>query len=118
MWSRRYGDRMRKKGYAMNLLDTWVDICALVLLVLGFFMTLVAGSKVLSVLIVGLSGMLVGRSIYMHKHKLQMRFWYVISGFIIGLVVGSRYLTYKGVLVTFVIGAFIGHYLRKKKVFD
>jgi hypothetical protein len=118
MWSKKLGETMRKKGYAMNLLDSWIDICAVALLVIGFIMTFIAGSKVLSVVIVGLSGGLVGRSIYTHKHKLQMRFWYVVSGFIIGLTVGSRFLTYKAVIVTFIIGAFLGHYLRKKNIFD
>jgi len=103
-----------KKG-VMNLLDRWVDYCALACLGLGFFMTLIAGSKVLSVLIVLLSGMVVGRSIYIRKHKLQMRFWYIISGLIVGLVAGSRFLSYKGVIVSFIIGAFIGHYIRKMR---
>jgi uncharacterized cupin superfamily protein len=107
-----------KKGYAMNLLDRWVDICAFALLAIGFFITLVAGSKILSVVVVFIAGGIVGRSIYMHNHKLQMRFWYMITGFIIGLVVGSRFLTYKGVIVTFVIGAFVGHYIRKKRILD
>ncbi len=107
--------RWQKKAQAMNLLDRWVDYSALLCLIVGFFVSLVAGSKVLSVLIVLLSGMVVGRNIYMRKHKLQMRFWYILAGFIIGLVVGSRFLTYKGVLVSFVIGIFIGHYIRKKR---
>jgi hypothetical protein len=104
-----------KKAQAMNLLDRWVDYVALLCLLLGFFISLVAGSKVLSVLIVLLSGMVVGRSIYMRKHKLQMRFWYILIGFIVGLVVGNRFLTYKGILVSFAIGAFLGHYIRKKR---
>lgn len=104
-----------RKAQAMNLLDRWVDYCALLCLLVGLFISIIAGSKVLSVLIVLLSGMVVGRSIYMRKHKLQLRFWYILTGFIIGLVVGSRFLTYKGVLVSFAIGAFLGHYIRKKR---
>ncbi len=109
-----------KKAQAMNLLDRWVDYSALLCLIVGLFISIVAGSKILSVLIVLLSGMVVGRSIYMRKHKLQMRFWYILSGFIVGLVVGfdfigNRFLTYKGVLVSFAIGAFLGHYIRKKR---
>jgi hypothetical protein len=106
-----------KKG-VVNLLDRWVDYCALGCLALGFSISLVAGSKVLSIIILLLSGMLVGRSIYMHKHKLQLRFWYIVSGFVVGLVVGSRFLTYKEVIVIFCIGAFVGHYIRKRGIFD
>ncbi len=107
-----------KKGYAMNLLDRWVDICAFGCLIIGFFIALVSGSKVLSVIIVLLSGAIIGKSIYVRQHKLQMRFWYIVSGLIIGLVIGSRYLTYKGVIVSFAIGAFIGHYIQKKHYLD
>ena len=108
---------MNKKA-AMNLIDNWVDYVAFGCLLLGIFFNIVAGSKVLSILIVLLSSMVIGRYIYLRKYKGQLRFWYPVIAFIIGLIVGSKFLSYKAVLLTFAIGAFIGYFIKKHHIFD
>ena len=106
-----------KKG-AMNLIDNWVEYVSFLFLILGAIMTFIAGSKVLSVLIVLLSSMIIGRAIYIRKYKHQMRFWFMAGAFLIGMIFGARYLSYKAVLVTFVIGTYIGYWLKKHHVLD
>ena len=106
-----------KKG-AMNLIDNWVGYVSFLFLILGAIMTFIAGSKVLSVLIVLLSSMIIGRAIYIRKYKHQMRFWFMAGAFLIGMIFGARYLSYKAVLVTFVIGTYAGYWLKKQHVLD
>ncbi len=108
---------MNKKAY-MNLVDNWVDYVALILLILGALMAFVAGSKVLTILIVLLSSMIVGRISYLKKTGHQLRIWYMILAFLVGLIVGTRFLTYKAVIVTFIVGAVMGYYIKKHHYLD
>jgi uncharacterized membrane protein len=108
---------MNKKAY-MNLVDNWVDYVALIFLLFGAAMTFIAGSKVLSILIVLISSMVVGRIIYTKKTGHKMRLWYMILAFLVGLIVGTRFLTYKAVIVTFIIGAVLGYYTKKHHYLD
>lgn len=106
-----------KKG-AMNLIDNWVEYVSFFFLILGAIMTFIAGSKVLSVLIVLLASMIIGRSLYIRKYKHQLRFWFMAGALLIGMVIGARFLTYKSVLVIFVIGTYIGYWLKKQHILD
>lgn len=109
--------QMGKKA-ALNLVDDWVDYVALFSLIGGVLISFKAESKVLSIIIVFISGLIIGRWIYFRKYKHQLRFWYPLTGFVIGLIFGSRFLTYKVALVTFVIATYIGYYLKKNHVLD
>lgn len=106
------------KKAALNLIDTWVDYVALFSLITGVLISFIAGSKVLSLVIVFISGLIVGRWIYFRKYKHQLRFWYPLTGFVLGLIFGSRFLSYKGVLVTFIVATCIGYYLKKNHVLE
>lgn len=108
---------MNKKAY-MNLVDNWVDYVAIILLILGAAMAFIAGSKVLTILIVLLSSMVVGRIIYLKKTGHQLRLWCMIIAFLVGLIVGTRFLTYKAIIVTFVVGAVMGYYIKKHHYLD
>ncbi len=106
------------KKAALNLVDNWVDYVAILSLIGGVIISFIAGSKVLSVIIVFISGLIIGRWIYFRKYKHHLRFWYPLTGFILGLIFGSRFLSYKAVLVTFVIGTFVGYYIKKQHILD
>lgn len=108
---------MNKKAY-MNLLDFWVDYVALILLILGAVLAFIAGSKILTILIVLISSMTVGRIIYLKKSGHQLRLWYMILAFLVGLIVGTRFLTYKAVIVIFIVGAVMGYYIKKHRYLD
>ncbi len=108
---------MNKKAY-MNLIDSWVDYVALILLLFGAAMTFIAGSKVLSILIVLIASMIIGRIIYLRKTGHQLRIWYMIGAFLLGLIIGTRFLTYKAVIVTFIIGMVLGYYTKKYRYLD
>ncbi len=108
---------MNKKAY-MNLVDNWVDYAAIVVLIIGAAIAFIAGSKVLTILIVLLCGMTIGRIYYFRRAGHQLRVWYLIGAFLIGLIIGTRFLTYKGVLVTFIIGAVMGYYIKKHHYLD
>jgi len=115
--SKEYGDIMNKKA-GFSLIDSWVDYVALIFLALGTIVAFIAGSKVLTILIVLMCGMIVGRIYYLRKSGHQLRVWYLIGAFLVGLIVGTRFLTYKAVIVTFIVGTVMGYYIKKHKYLD
>jgi hypothetical protein len=117
MLNKEYGEIMNKKA-AMNLVNNWVDYVALICLALGTAVAFIAGSKVLTIIIVLISGMIIGRIYYIKQSGHQLRIWYLVSAFIIGLIVGTRFLSYKAVLVTFIVGAVMGYYIKKHHYLD
>lgn len=107
-----------EKKAAMDFIDNWVEYVSLLFLILGAIITFIAGSKVLSVLIVFLSSMIIGRIIYVRKYKHHIRFWVMAGAFVIGMIIGTRFLSYKVVLVTFVAGAYTGYWIKKQHLLD
>lgn len=106
------------KKAALNLIDNWVEYVSLLFLILGALITFIAGSKVLSVIVVFFSSMIIGRLLYIRKHKHQLRFWSMVGAFVIGMTIGARFLSYKAVLVAFVIGTYTGYWIKKQHILD
>lgn len=109
---------MKNKKAAMNLIDNWVEYVSFGFLILGAVMSFVAGSKVLAVLVVFLSSLIIGRTLYIRKYKHQLRFWFMAGAFVLGMIIGTRYLDYKSIIVIFVIGAYVGYWIKKQHVLD
>ena len=105
---------MNKRG-AMSLVDHWVDYLALVVLILGAILAFAGGSLVVTYATIFICGLIIGRCIYKRQHRLKIRFYYPLIAFLIGYVVASRFGTYKGIIIWFVVGAVCGSYIHRKK---
>ena len=103
----------------MSMFDfhkNWMEFWFLVLMITGLLIALAAPSAVISYTIVFLSGMIGGRLIYSRKNKIQLPYFMIIAGFVIGYLAGVYYGSRKIVIALFVLGIIIGYKLYDKKI--
>lgn len=103
---------MSKKGF--SFLDKWVEFFFVVLLVIGFVVSVSIGSAFFSYIVMFLFGIMVGR--FINYRKKTFPFYLVILGLVIGYILGSRYGSWKIILFCFVLGAAISWYLHETKI--
>ena len=70
---------------------SWAELFFFILLVIGFFLSLLAPSAVVSYLMIFALGMMAGRLIYERKNKIQFPYIMIIAGFVIGYLIGIYY---------------------------
>jgi len=64
---------IKTKRGVLDMMSMWVEYVALIVLFIGFFISMLSGSAFLSYLIIFLSGLLTGRILF------QQRNWELIS---------------------------------------
>ena len=87
-----------------------------VLMIIGILIALVAPSAVISYTIISISGIFAGRLIYERRHKIQLPYFMIIAGFVIGYLLGVYYGSRRIVIALFVIGAILSYKLYEKKI--
>ncbi len=94
----------------------WVEYIFLVLFVIGFLLPLMINNKIVSIIVIFLSGIFSGA--ILHRGKKHSRFvvYSIIAvGFLAGYVIGSFNHSRIATLLLFVIGNLVGFYLLKKE---
>ena len=82
----------------------------------GIVVALISPSAVISYVIIFLSGMFAGRIIYERKGKIQLPYFMIISGFVIGYLFGVYYGSRIVLIVLFVLGALLSYKLYSNKI--
>jgi hypothetical protein len=98
----------------MTFFKNWVEICFLILLVMGFVLSLFAPSAVLSYMMIFLVGMYAGRLVYYRKKSMVFPYVMVMVGFLIGYLIGARYGNWLVIAVLFVLGSIFSYYLHSE----
>ena len=93
---------------------SWAEFFFFVLMIIGFIIALLAPSAVISYLVVFLSGMIGGRLLYERKKKLTIPYYIILTGFLIGYLIGTYYGSRKVVIILFVLGILISYHLHNK----
>ena len=96
---------------------SWAEFFFFVLMVVGVIVALASPSAVISYIVIFISGMMAGRIMYWRKDKMRFAYYLVITGFLIGFLIGTVYGVKKVVVILFILGAFLSYYLYDKKVF-
>ena len=99
-----------------DLHKNWMELFFLVLMVIGIFVALSAPSAIISYAIIFLSGMFAGRLIYERKNKIQLPYFMIIVGFVIGYLIGVYYGSRIIVIALFVTGAVLSYKMYDKKI--
>ena len=94
----------------------WMELFFFILMVIGILIAFTAPSAVISYAIIFLSGIFAGRLIYERKNKMQFPYFMVITGFVIGYLIGTYYGSRRIVIALFVIGAILSYKLYDKKI--
>jgi len=103
---------MNKKG--INFLDSWAEFFFLVMLIIGFVVSVAIGSAFFSYVVIFLFGGMAGR--FLNYRKIAFPFYLVVVGLLIGYVIGSRYGNWRVNLFCFVAGVAISWYLHGKRI--
>jgi uncharacterized membrane protein YgcG len=107
---------MNKRG--VSFYKDWAEFIALILLVIGVIVSLLAGSKVMSYFVVTLAGMMFGRLWYRVRKSFKFTWFLITLGFILGYLIGDYYGNDFTVLILFVIGLLVSYYLHNTRVIE
>lgn len=99
----------------INLFRNWVEFLFVVVLIIGFGISISLESLGVTYFVIFLCGMVVGRMWYQGKKAIKLPTMLVIVGFVVGYIFGTRYGGWKGILFFFVLGALIAYYIYEKK---
>ena|SRR3989338_2944427 len=96
--------------------ESWAELFFLILLVIGFLLSLAAPSAVLSYLMIFACGMMSGRIWYEQRDNFKSPFFLIVMGFLIGYLIGTRYGNWIILVILFILGGIASYYLHKNKI--
>ncbi len=103
--------------WGMFLHESWAETLAVVLVLVGFFISLLLKSAGLVYFVVILAGFLAGRVFYIKRYKEPVfPFILMIVGFLFGYVLGSIWASRFWTTVLFVMGFGVSYFLHLKKI--
>ena len=94
----------------------YMEFFFLLLMAVGVVVALMSPSAMISYAVIFLSGMFAGRVIYLRKSKLQLPYFMVIAGFVIGYLFGVYYGSKTILIALFILGALLGYKLYSKGI--
>src|SRR3989338_4140407 len=97
------------------LFEHWPETLAAALLLVGFFIALVVRSAGMHYIVILIAGLLCGRILY-DKHRVQPIFPFVliVTGFLLGYMLGAIAANKLVVMILFLIGLTISYQAHKK----
>ena len=105
-----------KKG-VLDMVSMWVEYVALVVLFIGFFISMSAGSAFLSYLIIFLSGLLIGRILFQQRKALPFKYYILMLVFLIGYILGtyvSKFGIRSVIVIVFILSNVLSYYIHDK----
>lgn len=104
-----------KKG-VLDMINMWVEYVALVVLFIGFFISMSSGSAFLSYIIIFLSGLLTGRILFQNRKALPFKYYILMLVFLVGYILGT-YVSFgsrKVIVVVFILSNILSYYIHDK----
>ena len=93
--------------------ERWAELFFVILLVVGFVISIIAGSAFFNYIIIFLCGVMAGRVLQVRKGRVP--YYLIVFGFLIGYVLGKRYGNWRVIIFLFIIGTVISFYLHEKE---
>ena len=106
--------RLWKSKKGLDVLDQWAEFFFLILLIVGFVVSVSVGSAFFSYIVVLLFGLMSGR--FLNYRKSMFPFYLVILGLLVGYILGSRYGNWRLNLFFFIVGMAVSWVLHSKKI--
>ena len=104
-----------KKG-VLDMISMWVEYVALVVLFIGFLISMSSGSAFLSYLIIFLSGILTGRILFQNRKALPFKYYILMLVFLVGYILGT-YVSFgsrKVIIIVFIAANVLSYYIHDK----
>ena len=96
--------------------EDWPEIIAFILLVIGIFVALGAGSAVIIYTLILLAGFMGGRLWFRVKHNFKIPWSIILMGFLVGFIIGSRYGDKRMIVLFYIFGIVVSYYLHDKGI--
>ena len=105
-----------KKG-VLDMVSMWVEYVALIVLFIGFFISMSSGSAFLSYLIIFFSGLLTGRILFQNRKALPFKYYILMLVFLIGYILGANFSfgSKKVIAIVFILSNVLSYYIHDKK---
>jgi len=103
---------MKPIPYAEN----WPEYAGFLLLAIGFFIALGAGSAVIAYVMVLAAGSMGGRLWFRIKEGHKVPWFIILLGFLVGFVIGSRYGDARIIIFFYIFGIVLSYYLHDKGI--
>ncbi len=104
-------------GMGERFQESWLETLTVVLILVGFVVSLLLASAVLVYLVILLAGFLGGRLFYIKRFKEPIfPFILLILGFLFGYVLGSFWTSRFWIIVFFIIGFAVSYFLHLRKI--
>ena len=94
----------------------WPEFVAFLLMVIGFFVAILAGSAVIAYILILLAGFMGGRIWFTVKTNLKVPWSIILMGFLVGFMVGSRYGDKRMIVIFYILGIVASYYLHDKGI--
>ncbi len=107
-----------KKG--VTVYKDWAEMVSLLLLVVGFALSIASDSIVITYIILVLCGFLVGRVYYFREKNIKFPFYLIVAFFLLGYVIGVKVRDRGGFFLSFFfffLGAYISYALHERRYF-
>ena len=101
---------------ALDIFRNWMEVFFVIVMLIGIIISVIIPSNFISYLTITLSGVAAGKIIFDRKNKVRFPYILIISGFIIGYVIGAYNASRQLILILFVLGALINYHLHEKGV--
>ena len=115
----------KDKMKAINLIDDWPEVLSLIVLIIGFIVSLLSGSAVVSYIIIFFCGSAFGRFWWKRKTSTRAPWVLVMIGFLIGFLLGTYFIELfikppygsKGIIAILFLGSIaLSYYLHEKNI--
>lgn len=108
--------KINKKGG--GLYYKWVEIFAVILMIIGILISLLGDSALINYIMIALSGFVVGRFYFLKKKFISFPFYFAIIGYLIGFTLGAFFRSRGNpvvIIIIYLAFIIIGKHVYKKK---
>jgi len=100
----------------INYWEDWPEILSFILLVIGFFVSIFAGSAVIGYTLIFMAGLMGGRIWFRVKQGLKVPWSIILMGFLVGFMIGSRYGDRRMIVLFYIFGIVLSYYLHERGI--
>jgi len=104
--------RLKKRGLVPG--TDWAEFFFLVLLVFGFIIALSLRNAFITYVLILIFGAMCGR--FIQKRSKSFPFYLIVTGFLMGFMIGARHVRWLSILVLFLLAAIGSFYFHKSDI--
>ncbi len=108
---------MKSKKAVLDLINSWVDYVAIIMLIVGFIFSVSLGSAFMSYVVIFFCGIFIGRVLYYHRNAFPFKYYIISLVFLVGYLFGTYFSfgSREAIVIIFIIATIISYYIHDKK---